>query len=864
MERDPLRLVWRAAPGLTVALVVLALVAGLPLVLVVLEFVRAAIDAAAVGARQGTATLLRWTIVLPERLADAPIVVLPGFAMPRRALPFSMAIGLGSLLAAATLMWWIAGTLAARIGRRVRDLLVERVSEGIASAPVGAAEEARHAAALGVEAIGRDRRALGFLPALPVFTGAALIASVGWVVLRDIESGLALLLALCAFAYVSSRQSRLRRRLAEAERAVASGLLGALADLARNLPAVARHGTQATESRRIAETLAAAEQRADSVEAKALAGEAATALLTLAGPLAVLAASLWASRADALGPGDAASSVVAAIVAIGALFALRSARRVQVETGPLFAELGRILGGFQSRRRGREAPPLPTGGILDAVDVATAPSPDGRLSGTSFSFTLPAHVALTGPRGGGARSAAALIGGQIGPSRGKLTLDGADLAAADAAWHARHLAFAGGETWLFAGSLRANLAYGAPEAEDLDHRLHEAVEAAGLEPLVERRGLFGKVDPRREPDLADRLLAARAELSGRLGERGLSGLVAPFDPERYNPHATIGENLLFGAAIGDTFRDERLPSQPFMRSLLDAEGLTKPLAAMGAEIARVTLEMFADLPDGPSVVGGYSLVSLDDREEMERVLTRRAGGQRGTASTRDAERLVGLAMHYSEPKHRLGLLDEEMQARLVRVRTQFAERLPKSLEPAVEFFAADRICAAASVRDNLLFGRIVQGRANAERDVMRETRTVLDGFGLAADIARIGLLGRLDPVDHGMSSSEMAAVEVVRCLVRSPDNLVIEHALDHLPESEALETARRLGRAMAGKGLVIALPEAVAVRAEGLFGEVIRFESGRAAEDRETISKGTGATLSGSAPQPATAGAPSGSELRDG
>ena len=831
MERDPLRLVWRAAPGLTAALILVALLAGLPLLCVVLELVGAAIDAAAAGGRSGEATLLRWTIALPGRPPGAPLVLLPGVTVARRILPQTMAVGVAGVVAAATLLWGIAGFLAARIGRKVHDLLIARISEGIASAPVSASEEARHAAALAVEAIGRDRRRLGLLPAMPVLVGAALLACVAWVLLRDVESAVALLVALSAFALVADRQSALRRRLAEAERQVAGSLLESLTGLARNLSAVARHGTRASESGRIAENLAAAERRADSLEARAVAGAAVTALLMLAGPLAVLSAGLWASGARELGPGEAASSVAAAVVAVAALVAHQSARRMQAETVPVLTELGRILGGLQSRRRGREAPAPPFAGLIEASEVATAPAPEGRLTGASFSFDLPGHVALTGPRWGGARIAAALLGGQIPPSRGTLTLAGQDLAGADPVWRARHFAFAGGETYLFPGTLRSNLAYGALDNPALDGRLAAAVAAAGLSPLVERRGLFGKVDPRREPRLAEALLAARGALRGALAAKGLSDLVAPFDPLSYNLHATVGENLLFGAAIGDTFREDRLPSQPFMRSLLDAEGLTKPLTEMGAEIARATLEMFADLPEGPSILAGYSLVSLDEREDMERILGRRAAGRRGAASSRDGERLIALAMHYNEPRHRLGLLSPEIEDRIVRVRTQFAEKLPKSLEPAVEVFAADRVCAAASVRDNLLFGRIVQGRANAERDVMGEIRMILDEFGLRPEIARIGLTGRLDPVDHGMTMAELAAVEVARCLVRAPDNLVVEHALDHLSEDEAVATARRLAAEVSGRGLVLALPEPVWAATRDLFAATVRFEAGRAAED---------------------------------
>ena len=92
--------------------------------------------------------------------------------------------------------------------------------------------------------------------------------------------------------------------------------------------------------------------------------------------------------------------------------------------------------------------------------------------------------------------------------------------------------------------------------------------------------------------------------------------------------------------------------------------------------------------------------------------------------------------------------------------------------------------------------------------------------------------------------AEMAAVELVRCLVGDPDNLVVEHALDHLPQAEAVAAVRRLTEARSGRGLILALPGPVLAATRDLFGEAIRFESGRAVtDDPDTISKDPAATF---------------------
>jgi hypothetical protein len=74
--------------------------------------------------------------------------------------------------------------------------------------------------------------------------------------------------------------------------------------------------------------------------------------------------------------------------------------------------------------------------------------------------------------------------------------------------------------------------------------------------------------------------------------------------------------------------------------------------------------------------------------------------------------------------------------------------------------------------------------------------------------------------------SEIAAVDLVRCLVRRPDVLVVERALDGLPGPAADALVARLRRALVGRGLVLAT-SAISQAMESVpFDAVIRFERG--------------------------------------
>jgi hypothetical protein len=238
------------------------------------------------------------------------------------------------------------------------------------------------------------------------------------------------------------------------------------------------------------------------------------------------------------------------------------------------------------------------------------------------------------------------------------------------------------------------------------------------------------------------------------------------------------------------------------------------------------IEIFADLPDGHPLFERFGFFPAGDRAYFEDIVARQGVRQRGADQARDRENLIGLALRYDESRHRLGLLDDGLKARLLKARAAFAQLLPTSLQPAIEFYHPDRVCAAASLQDNLLFGRLAQDRAGAEREVMRVVRRVLADRGLDADVVRIGLDTRVDLRGDGLLPTEIAAIDLARCLVRRPDVLVVERALEGLSASGAAELVGRLRRAMVGRGLLVVTPHFAAAMDEPPFDAVIRFERG--------------------------------------
>jgi ABC-type multidrug transport system fused ATPase/permease subunit len=694
------------------------------------------------------------------------------------------------------------------------------------ASPPSAREEATHAITLAGDVLARESAPLGSALVGPLQWGGLIGLTLAYTLAIDWHLAVALASMLLIGALLHARRLEWRFRATRARSIEGTSIETALADLLRRTPALRAHGTGPYERDRLAGEMVERHRRVRQPERRlALFGSAASGALLLTPP-AVLGAGVW------FGSSLTAGMIVAATFAAGlsalAVREITQWQRILDQIRPFLSEVARSVGVLEARERRKGSVVLPRAGSFVAQGVsAYDPASGARISGVDFGIAFPAHVALAGDGDAAPRVFAALIGGQIEPSTGRLTYGGVDLTAANPTERAHRIAYAGGDTILIPGSLRQNLLYGCPATEtNLEARLAEAISVAGLDHLIHARGLAGTLDSAREPKLAAAIVESRRLVREALVREGLDRYVDPFDANRYNHHATIGENLLFGKPIGDTFREETLAAHPFVRAILEAEDLTKPLARIGLSIATSMIEIFADIPDGHPLFERFSFFSAPDRPYFEDLVERRAERRRGAELARDRERLIGLAFRYSESRHRLGLVDDDLRRRILAARADFAKMLPVSLQPAIEFYDEGRLCTAASVQDNLLFGRVASDQAGAEAAVHGVIRRVLTERGLDGEVSRIGLDSPVDTRGGDLALDEIAAVDLVRCLVRRPDIVVVERALDGLPGPSADALVGRLRRAMVGRGLVLVTSDLSRAMDNPPFDAIIRFERG--------------------------------------
>lgn len=840
MEPDPIVLAWRAARGRHVAAVALALGLGGPLCVLALLCLRDLVHA--LGHDEAPAlAFLRLAI---PRLAD-DLVLFAGWSLAPIDLERVAFLGLATCaLALAGLGWFVAALCFSAQGRAINGMR-EAATAAILDAPPGAREEARGLAGLMGQVLGRIDGFLAIGILVPAMAVGAILVALGFAALA--APRLVPATAVGLFAAALARELILRRSAARSALRLRSGALAerTLGDLVRRLPAVRIHGSGMLERARISEKAAATRAALARAEAKLAYARAPSLALAVIVPAMAAGVALW--RGGGNGAPPARDVDPAALVAAAGAFAIAAILialtlnlwRLRESLRPIFGETFRTIASLEGRRGRKGGLPVPRSGELVVRSVGAYDAATGeRLSGVNLTLAMPAHVAITGGRGSGARVLAAILAGQVIPTAGNVTYAGQDLGGVDPADRARRIAFAAGEAILIEGTLRANILYGADPAAAPDQAAFvEILRITGLDAFVYSRGLLGRVDPIAAPDFARALVASRATMRTVLRTEGAERLVEPFDPARYNHQATVGENILFGEPVGQTFAPKRLARHPYMRAVLEAEDLVRPLTEIGLAVARSTVEIFAELPNDHPLFDAFSLFPADERGYFEDLVVRQPNAvalRRGPAGQRDRERLIGLALRYSETRHRFGLIDPVFEERLVAARHSFARMLPPHLAAAVEFHDPTRINPAASVEENLLFGRVSLGEAGAETRVRSIVRRVLTEEGLEASVYRLGLDSRVEPGNAGTGSvlgegaipvETRIAIDLARCLIRQPDIVVVAILLDERKPTEIAARITRLRAARAGRGLIVCVPNASDLAELDPFDAVIAVEN---------------------------------------
>ena len=457
------------------------------------------------------------------------------------------------------------------------------------------------------------------------------------------------------------------------------------------------------------------------------------------------------------------------------------------------------------------------------------------LDGLSFSVQLPSHIAIVGPAGSGKEELSLVLAGLLDPSAGRVTIGDKDLHALPEAVLGRRIGYVGNPTTIFGGSIEDNLLYGLkyrpqrprPVGDDalsrLERELHEAnssgnsphdpqadwvdYSAAGIEEPAEyvnsmirvlelvqldgdvfSLGLRSAIPPGAHAELKDQLLEARRTMQQRLGESAdLSRLIEPFDPDRYNSNASLAENLLFGSPVGSLFDPEQIADQPYVQETLKATGLLDDLYQVGYRLAQTMVELFADLPPEHEYFSQFSFIAPEDLPVYRSLLGRADANHLNRLSADDLRLLLAPTFKLITARHRLGLLTPELAEKVLAARRYFREHLPPHQADSIAFFNPDEYNIAITIQENVIFGKVAYGQAQASQRLAALIAELIDQLQLRPGIMAVGLDSPVGIAGGRLSLTQRQKLGLARAIIKRPDILVLYDPLGPLDPREQAE-----------------------------------------------------------------------------
>jgi putative ABC transport system ATP-binding protein len=464
---------------------------------------------------------------------------------------------------------------------------------------------------------------------------------------------------------------------------------------------------------------------------------------------------------------------------------------------------------------------------LDAeitLSNVTLTDEDGVKTLDAISFNAPPGSRIALVAGGSGRDDLAnLLTRLIQPSQGRISIGSHDLPSLHESVTGRRIGYAGPDSYIFDGSIGYNVFYGlkhqpidipeedAERANDLKDAMaagnsphdinanwinyadtgvtnhqellgwwHQTLHAIELEDFMYGRAMNMTIDPADKPKLAEDIVRARQRVLERMGTDSMSafaGLIHPFDFEEYNVSATVGANLIFGEAMNGDFALDNLGQNAFVRSILDDCGLTQQFQGIGLQVAATLIDMFDGMSSDEPIFEQYSFVNDDSLQDLKRTvaIAKREGSE--SLSEEDNAQLISLTFQLVVERHRLGHINDEVQASILNARRKFREQLPEAKQDSISFFNPKEFNSRLPLRSNLIMGRINAGRPQAEEKVDQILREVLSEMDLTTEIVlvaadfTVGIGGRRIPLAARQS------IALLRSIVKRPDILVINEAL---------------------------------------------------------------------------------------
>jgi len=444
------------------------------------------------------------------------------------------------------------------------------------------------------------------------------------------------------------------------------------------------------------------------------------------------------------------------------------------------------------------------------------------LSDVSFSVGAGEMIAIVGDYPVRRARLAAILAGLEQPERGQVTVGGVASSAISNEWFRSRVGLQSENPHMFSGSIADNILYGlnhhAPsidkESEEIDKYEEskaagnsefsfngdwkdyqsigaadrsemiqwymQAAEAIEATSIMYGRSLFEIFDPDDRPDLAAQLLQVRRLIRKELVARDMEDLVTHFDPDVYNPHASVGENIVFGIIDYEDLREHREVAREHVIEVLRKAGIYEQALQTGWAVAVRMVDVYRDVGATAGVLAEFGLETEEQLETLAELVD--SGKSIDELKPEEVDTLRLLFQRIVPARHSFVPLDFRLTTKIVQVRRDFAHSRPAELDHLIIPFVEDQYHPQLTVKDNVLFGRVSRRDPESQRLVDGLISDCIDEVGVRTDLM---LLLAESQVGINGSRLPMAAkhrISLGRIVFKKPKVIIFHDALGPFDE----------------------------------------------------------------------------------
>jgi putative ABC transport system ATP-binding protein len=171
----------------------------------------------------------------------------------------------------------------------------------------------------------------------------------------------------------------------------------------------------------------------------------------------------------------------------------------------------------------------------------------------------------------------------------------------------------------------------------------------------------------------------------------------------------------------------------------------------------------------------------------------------------DRLRFMSLPFKVIPSRHRLDVITGTIQEKIIKARQQFVDHLPEDLKGSIAFFNADEYNAAANIQDNILFGKIAYGYAQANEKIGALLVDVVAEMDLKRSIIKVGLNFPVGAGGARLNENQRQKLCIARAILKKPDFLVINQATASLDSRAQQRIMENILNEFDGRGVIWSL-----------------------------------------------------------